>query len=326
MTANNTPQSPINFKLLRAFQLVAEHRSFRAAADLSNRSASAITMQIRELEEQLGVALFHRTSRRVQLTPEGEFLLESVKKATNELDGALQQIQNAVDLQRGHLSMAAIPTIAQVALPTALVAFNERFPGISVHLRESGTSELLETVRHGDVEFGLGCWVRNRNEFNFHQVLEDPICAIFPVSHPLARQRTISFEQAIQYPLLTLAPQTSLRMHLDNCFQARDAVLKPRYESHQAATMVAMSAAGLGVALLTRMSLANCSSDAIRVVPISDDGFSLPLCIITRRGHRLSPSATELVAIIESQLKQREQLWAAPAAPVARARKKSAAA
>ena len=296
----------INFKLLRAFQMVAEHRSFRAAAEQSQRSASAMTMQIQELETQMGISLFHRTSRKVQLTPEGEYLLSSVQKATKELDTALQHIQNSVDLHRGHLSIASIPTIAQVALPSALVEFYRLYPSISVHLRELMTSELLESVRHRDVEFAIGGWVKNRTEFNFQKIVDDPICAIFPPSHPLARAESITFEQANQYPLLTLAPSTALRMHLDEYLQARDIKLKPRYESRQAATMMAMSAAGLGVAILTRTSITNFVNYPIKAVPISDPGLILPICRITLRGDLLSPAGERMAAIIDKHLKNQQ--------------------
>ena len=94
----------VNLKLMHIFLLVAEHNSFCRAAEVSNRSQSAVSKQIRQLELQLGVSLFHRTTRRVQLTREGELLLVCARRAVSELQTGLRQIKEAADIQRGGLS------------------------------------------------------------------------------------------------------------------------------------------------------------------------------------------------------------------------------
>jgi DNA-binding transcriptional LysR family regulator len=93
----------VNLKLMHTFLLVAEHNSFCRAAETSNRSQSAVSMQIRQLEAQLGVSLFHRTTRRVQLTREGELLLDCAGRAVAELQTGLRRIKEAVDTRSGAL-------------------------------------------------------------------------------------------------------------------------------------------------------------------------------------------------------------------------------
>jgi DNA-binding transcriptional LysR family regulator len=85
----------VNLKLLHSFLLVADHGSFRRAAEEANRSQSAVSMQVRQLELQLGVALFHRTTRKVELTREGEMLLDCARKAAIELQIGLRRIKEA---------------------------------------------------------------------------------------------------------------------------------------------------------------------------------------------------------------------------------------
>lgn len=91
----------VNLKLVHTFLLVAENASFRRAAEIANRSQSAVSMQIRQLELQLGVSLFCRTTRRVQLTREGDLLLVCARRVVDELQSALHQIKEAADIQRG---------------------------------------------------------------------------------------------------------------------------------------------------------------------------------------------------------------------------------
>ncbi len=102
----------VNLKLMHTFLLVAEHNSFCRAAEFSNRSQSAVSMQIRQLEMQLGVSLFHRTTRRVRLTHEGELLLGSARRAVTELQIGLRQIKEAIDVQRGSPARARAPALA----------------------------------------------------------------------------------------------------------------------------------------------------------------------------------------------------------------------
>ena len=89
----------VNLKLLHMFVAVAENRSFRMAAEQLNRSQSAVSMQIKQLEEQVGVAIFHRTTRRVELTSEGERLLGHARRALDEWENGLRQIRDVVDIQ-----------------------------------------------------------------------------------------------------------------------------------------------------------------------------------------------------------------------------------
>ena len=119
------PIMKVNLKLLQVFLLVAEHASFRSAADQARRSQSSVSTQIKQLEGQLGVALFHRTTRSVRLTAEGEQLLGCVRRALHEVEAGLRKIEEAVDMRRGHVSIACSPTVASTRLPLVLAAFGK---------------------------------------------------------------------------------------------------------------------------------------------------------------------------------------------------------
>src|SRR6202046_3753483 len=146
----------VNLKLLHMFVAVAENRSFRMAAEQLNRSQSAVSMQIKQLEEQVGLAIFHRTTRRVELTSEGERLLAHARRALDEWDNGLRQIRDVVDIQRGTLSIGCVPTVAATILPRALNVFQKAYPGININLRELAAHDLLDSVRRREIDFGIG--------------------------------------------------------------------------------------------------------------------------------------------------------------------------
>ena len=96
MAANN-----VNLKLLQTFLLAAEYGSFRRAAEESNRSPSAVSMQIRDLEEQVGISLFIRTPQRANLTPEGKILHEQVRRAMADVQAGLQRLSEVAAMRKG---------------------------------------------------------------------------------------------------------------------------------------------------------------------------------------------------------------------------------
>src|SRR6478609_1560130 len=146
----------VNLKLLGTFLAVADNGSFRKAAEQSHLSLPAVSMQVKQLEERLGVALFQRTTRRVELTREGEQLMISARRAMAEIDGVLAQLQQAAQVQQGHLAFACVPTVAASRLPALLVDFAAQYPGISVGVRELALPDLLDAVRRREVDFGIG--------------------------------------------------------------------------------------------------------------------------------------------------------------------------
>ncbi len=283
----------INFKLIGTFLSVAQNESFRRAAEETNRSLPAVSMQVKQLEEQLGVALFQRTTRKVTLTQEGEQLLISARKALAELEVGLSHIQHAADVQQGHLSFACVPTIASTRLPAILTAFAKKYPGISVHVRELANQDLLEAVRRREVDFAIGPVPEKKGELEFAPIFVDDYCAMLPRGYQDNGRASISLRELSKLPLLKLSSSTAFRDHVDNALKANGLSHESNYEFMQVTTLVAMAEAGLGIALLPRVALPR--RTPLKVVRIIGPALSRTIAIVTIRGHSLSPAAARLV-------------------------------
>ena len=289
----------INFKLLGVFLSVAENASFRKAADQTHRSMPAVSMQIKQLEEQVGVALFQRTTRKVSLTDEGEKLLISARKALAELEIGLLQIQHSIDLQHGRLSFACVPTVASTRLPLVLTTFAKKHPGITVHVRELANLELLDCVRRREVDFGIGPMPENKGELEFSPLFVDEYCAMLPKGYQDKGRAGISLRELCTLPLLMLSDASTFRGHLEKALSANGLEAKSNYEFAHVNTLIAMAEAGLGVALLPRISVPR--KTPLKVVRVVNPSLSRTISISTIRGHTLSPSASRLVELF-SQL------------------------
>jgi DNA-binding transcriptional LysR family regulator len=283
----------VNLKLFNTFLNVAQNESFGKAASVANRSIPAVSMQVRQLEDQLGVALFQRTTRKVELTAQGEKLMISVRKAMAELESGLAQIQQAANVEQGHISFACVPTVASSRLPVILTTFARQYPGITVHVRELPNQNLVESVRKREVDFAIGPVIDKKSELSFAPILEDEYCAMLPQTYDDKGRSSISLRELSKMPLLRLSSSTAFREHIDNALREQNLSTDIGYEFQQVHTIIAMAESGLGVALLPRVALP--AKTALKVVRIIGPVMRRTIAIVTIRGHSLSPAAARLV-------------------------------
>jgi DNA-binding transcriptional LysR family regulator len=296
--------SKVNLKLLATFLAVADHVSFRKAAEALHLSLPAVSMQVKQLEEQLGVALFQRTTRRVDLTREGEQLLISARKAMAELDGGLTRIQQAAHVLHGHLAFACVPTVAATRLPAILTRFAATYPAITLNVRELTATDLLEAVRRREVDFGIGPVPERKGELDFAPIFDDAYRALLPRTYQDRGRSGISLKELARLPMLTLSDATLFRGHLDAALRAQGLAPQASYEFTSVSTLVAMAEAGLGIAVLPGVAVPK--RTPLKAVRILSPVLSRTIAVVTIRGFSLSPAAQKLVDLCR-------ELMAAPA-------------
>ena len=292
----------VNLKLLQAFLRVADYGSFREAAEDAHRSQSAMSAQIKALEAQLGIALFHRTTRRVRLTAEGQQLLEAARRAVHEIELGLQRIAEAVDLQSGRVAISCSPTIAATRLPAVLAMFERDYPRVRMLVQELTSAALFETVRRHEVDFGIGP-VTCMPEFTFDSILTEELFALVPRSVLAAagldvRGPDIPLAELARTPILLLNAATALRTLVEEALEGLGIRLAPKYEFSQAQSLIAAAEAGLGSAILPRSVLPQRLPTAVRALRIVEPMMSRQIAIITLKGQSLPPAAARLAELL----------------------------
>ncbi|HEC2567459.1 TPA: LysR family transcriptional regulator [Raoultella ornithinolytica] len=145
----------MSVKQLRAFLAVAHTLNFAHASERLNISQPALSLTIKGLEEGLGGALLQRSTRRVTLTQEGEIFLPMARQLLADWDNAEEAMRQSFTLQRGKISIAAMPSFAANVLPEVLKAFRDRYAGINVTVHDVINEQVIEMVREGRVEMGI---------------------------------------------------------------------------------------------------------------------------------------------------------------------------
>ena len=290
--------------LMQPDQRNHRHRHFTNLTRLSDRSQSAVSMQIKQFEDQVGVALFHRTTRRVELTAEGSKLLTFARRALGEWENGLREIREAVDIQRGTLSFACVPTITATILPRALQAFQANYPGISIRLRELAAMELLECIRRKEVDFGIGVEIERSTGFQFDDLFEDPIYAITTKAFPFRRHASVDLAELCAYPVLLNSKSAALRGMLDRALTVRDLHRDIKFEVAHTHTLIALAGAGMGVGILPKVALPVPLKKNLQAVPITNPVLIRTVSIVTLRGQALSPAARALTGAVQKFLKR----------------------
>ena len=293
MVAAVDPITGLNLKLIHTFLLVAQHQSFRHAVELTLRTQSAVSLQIKQLEEQLGVTLLHRTTRRVTLTEDGRELFDGSMKALRLIENSLRNIHESADLRRGRVTIACSPTIASSYLAQILRAFELDYPEIKIVVHEQNPGYLFESVLSGAVDFAIGP-VINNPDFTFKIVLEELLFALVPTSLRRFEGGRITVQALAEQPLLLLNSASALRSTLENAFAEVGVELAAKYEFSQAQTLISMAKAGLGVAILPESVLPPALESEVQVLEIDHPNLSRKVALITRRGHSLTPAAAQL--------------------------------
>lgn len=291
-----------NMKLLQAFILVAEQRSFRAAASMSNRSQSAISAQVKLLEEQLGVSLFHRTTRSVELTREGEELLRGAQRALEEMTFSLRTIEETVRLDRGRVSLACAPTVAAGRLPAILAAFEQDYPTVQVSIREIPSDMLLETVRKREVDFAIGQAVPADSELQFDPLIDDAVITLAPRNLIPEDRDTITLRELATHRVLILDPITAFRQMFDREMREAGLTFRSKFDCLHTMTLIAMAEAGLGIAVLPLAVVRAAHAPSTQVLRVIEPEIHRQIAIISLRGRHLTPASERLANLIREML------------------------
>jgi LysR family carnitine catabolism transcriptional activator len=283
---------------IRAFLAAARHGNFTRAAMEMHISQSAFTVQIRQLEDALGVSLFDRSKRRVALTSAGRELLQPLERLIVDAESIVGKTRQLAGLRRGIVNVAALPTVAARLLPDAIKRFAEAYPGIVVQLSDMAGEKIIEAVKKEEVDFGIGSRIRVDREIRTTLLFADRLCAFIPGDHLLARRETAALKDLAAFPLIVTGKDSSVRELLEKSLKREKTSFKVAFETNYMTTAIGMVRAGLGIAILPESAATLENPGQMRCVLIARPTLSRKIEIIQRKDRSLSPAAQKLAEIL----------------------------
>ena len=288
---------------IRAFLAAARIGNFtRAAAEL-HISQSAFTVQIRQLEDALGVTLFDRSKRRVALTAAGRDVLVPLERILLDAEAVVMRTRQLIGLRRGVVRIAALPSLAAELLPLTIHEFRQLYPGIMVEIRDVVAESVVDSVRREDVDFGIGTRMRMDREITGSPLLEDRLCAFAPLGHLLTRRDSVNLRDLVRHPLILTARDSSVRDILDRALRSEKLLLSPAFEVNYMSTAIGMVRAGLGIAVLPEAAVGAEKIHEVRRLLISRPSLSRRIEIIRRKDRSLSSAAGKMIEILKQRIR-----------------------
>jgi DNA-binding transcriptional LysR family regulator len=305
LSVNFAPGVSVNLNLVHVFVAVAETLSFKAAAGRVGRSQSAVSAQIKLLEEQLGVPLFNRTTRTVSLTPYGELLLQNTRRGMNELQWGFRRLLETAQGDRGRVILACSSSIASTWLPGILKKFERDFPKIRVVLHELAVSEIADVIMAGGADFGIGPVFPCKYALSFDPLIDEEFVVLTSPAVIGFEHRSVSLEAVAKMPLILAKPDNVSRQIFDRAMAERGLEFDLRYECTQQHTLISMVKAGLGATVVPKSIAAEFLEKPLRAVPIRGSKLFRSIAIITADGHELLPAASSLAKLVREQLRRK---------------------
>ncbi|BBB26349.1 LysR family transcriptional regulator [Amphritea japonica] len=289
----------ITLKQLRAFVAVARTQSFTEACAQVHLSQPALSITIKNLEEEAGGALFSRTTRAIALTPEGEEFYPVAQKMIHDYDAALDDLTQRFALNRGRVVLAAMPSFASSLLPGIISDYRSLYPNVSVTVNDVIAEDVVDMVRNGQVEVGVTFDPGRFDDLSFTPLFDDRFVAVVYPDHPLALQERVAWQALLDNDFIALQRPSSIRLLIEAKLRQLGLQVLPEFETHQLATIGRMVATGLGVSAVPSLCIQQMRESGAICRELDTPVMSRPVGILTRKRYPLSKAAVSLVDIIQ---------------------------
>lgn len=268
----------IELRQLRYFVALAETLHFGRAAEQLHITQPPLSRQIAALEDALGVVLFARSSRQVELTAAGRHFHEQAVRVLDGLDAAVRTTQATARGERGVLRVGFTMSAAWNVLPALIKRYGDAYPDAEIQLSEVLPRELNEALLSGRADLGIAFPWQRPEGLEYLSIHAEPLCAVLPADHRLAPAALIDVGELAGEPFITFPATTAPALHALVAGCCREHGFEPciRLETHLQQTIVNLVAEGLGVSLvpqsMSRMRLPGAVFRAISTPRIVEQG------------------------------------------------------
>jgi LysR family transcriptional regulator, transcription activator of glutamate synthase operon len=303
----------MELRQLRYLVALADEQHFTRAAAREHIAQPALSQQIRRLEQEVGLALVERTTRRVTVTEAGHTLVARARRILSEVDAATAEMQALAGVRTGHVMVGTMHTMGPVDVSIALAMFHERHPGVELTVREQSSEELAEMLRDDVLDLAF-LSVTERMEshgLGLHQLVSEELVVVLPCDHRLAERGTLRMADLAGEHFISYREGARLRELLT--FAARHAGFEPqiKLESNESERIKRLVARDMGVAILPR-SDAERPGTVVATATLTEPSLRRDITLACREGRRLAPAAAEFIALSKELFSAAAELDARP--------------
>lgn len=291
----------MDFDQLTTFLEVAKLGNFSRAGQKVFRSQSAVSAQIRQLEQEYGEKLLDRAGKSVRLTPAGEVLFEYAARLLTLRSESIRAVADQGTTPRGVLAIGANEATCLYVLPDVFAEYTRLYPSVQISIYRNFSRKILQRVEDGVVDVGIVTLPVKSPSLKVHSIYKDRLMLMVSAKHPLAKQKSVTVAEIVNYPFIF--PKTGYtRQTLDKLLRPYGSQLRIRMELPSVGMIKSFVVAGLGVSLIS----ATFARDEVRageakLINIEDCELWRELGLIYRADRTLPRAATAFIQLIKQR-------------------------
>ncbi len=289
----------MELRQLRSVEAVARHRHFTRAAEELHVAQSALSHQIRRLEEELGIQLFERTSRRVTPTEAGQAIAARARRVLAEVDGARAEVDELRGVLRGRIWIGPLVPAGDVDVPGLLARFSQAHPGVEVGLREGIAADMLRLVAADELDAAF-CLLAGEipDELAVERLSHDEVVAAFAPDRAPPAPR-VNVADLAKHQIVAPRRGSAITTALEQRFSDAGEPLRLALESGDPFLLRSLAARGFATAILPR-SLTALAGPAIEVRSLHP-AVQLPVALVWRRERNAPPAARTFIEFVRRE-------------------------
>jgi DNA-binding transcriptional LysR family regulator len=281
----------LTLRQLKVFESVARHLNYTRASQELHLTQPAVSMQVKQLEASLGLALFEQLGKRIHLTEAGQEVLTYARTVTQQLDELEGVLNRLKGLSGGRLRIS-VATTANYFIPTLLGSFSRRYPDVTVSLDITNRETLLRSLAENTTDLVIMGQPPAEADVEAEPFMDNPLVVVAPPDHPLAGKRKIPLARLQEETFLVRESGSGTRIAMERFFNERGMQLKTGMEVGSNEAIKQSVQAGLGLGLLSRATIEQeLALKRLRVLDIADFPIMRHWFVVHRKGKRLSAAA-----------------------------------
>jgi DNA-binding transcriptional LysR family regulator len=291
----------VTLRQLNVFEAVARKLSYTRAAETLHLSQPAVSMQVRQLEDEIGLELFEKLGKKIQLTEAGKELFHYSEAINHQLREAEEVLESLKGASRGRLKVAVASTVNYFA-PRLLAAFSKRFPGVNLHLDVTNRETLVRLLEENQADIVLMGQPPKNLDLEAEPFMDNPLVAIAPPEHPLAREKRISLKRLAEEVFVMREPGSGTRQAMERFFLDKGLNLRQGMEMTRAEAIKQAVRAGLGLGIVSIHTVElEMETRRLVLLDVVDFPIERQWFLVYRRGKRLSPVADAFRSFVLTQ-------------------------
>ncbi|MDZ7682662.1 MAG: LysR substrate-binding domain-containing protein [Fodinibius sp.] len=286
---------------LNVFGMVARHKSMTEAARQLHMTQPAVSIQIKQLQEAVGIPLVEVVGRQLYLTEAGEKLYQAYQTVDQELesfDAAISQLKGGL---KGTLTISSAST-AKYFLPYLLGEFQNRYPQVDIALKVTNRNEVLRHLSQNQYDLAVLTQLPKDNSTTAIPFLDNPLVIGAPYNHPLSKKKNITIEQLKEQPFIYREKGSGTRMVMEEYFKEKGIGQKSTMDLSTNEAVKQAIRAGIGLSIISELSLANeVTLNQISVLDMPDFPITTRWHVIYRNNKKVTPVTENFISFLQEK-------------------------